>query len=418
MLEFEVIKSIQKRKVSDIIYKEDIYARKEFDQRLITTYEENIEPILAEAKIQISMNNILIDGYHRWKAIERKYGSSFEFDVIVHETDNTDYIEIESYAANQRHGKRNSKEETARNIQRLYAKGHSSETIMAKLSVNKSTFFDATKKQREDEKEERDRKIVDLYLKCFTQEEIAKRLGVTHPTVLSVVENVKNSALGEFYNSFKPLLYNIWNTPKQDNERKHFGAFPEIFMENLLHYHTDPLDIIYDPFGGGGTTVDICKRMFRRYYVTDRKVIPGRENDIHQHDIKDGLPDIPKPKMVFLDPPYWLQAENQYSEDVEDLGNMSIEDFNKSMRNILTEIKKRKVELIACVIQPTQYKSAWRWTDHIIDFHEMVNDKYSIEMRYIIPYSSEQYLPQMVIKAKEANKCMSTFRDLIVWRMK
>jgi site-specific DNA-adenine methylase len=159
--------------------------------------------------------------------------------------------------------------------------------------------------------------------------------------------------------------------------------------------------------------------MFRRYYVTDRKVIPGRETDIYQHDIQKGLPkELPKPKMVFLDPPYWLQAENQYSEDVDDLGNMSLEDFNASMKALFSEIKKRKVELIACVIQPTQYKNNWKWTDHIIDFHDMVSDKYNVEMRYILPYSTEQYLPQMVNKAKENNKCLSTFRDLMVWRMK
>ena len=57
--------------------------------------------------------------------------------------------------------------------------------------------------------------------------------------------------MSNFGKDFKPLLYNIWNTPKQDNDRKHFGAFPVVFMENLLYYHTDPSDIVYDPFGGG-----------------------------------------------------------------------------------------------------------------------------------------------------------------------
>jgi hypothetical protein len=215
-----VEKTVQKRKVSEIIFKQDVYARFEPDQKLITAYEENIEPIVAETKIQISANNILIDGYHRLKAIERVYGKDYEIDCIVHETDNTDYIEIESYAANERHGKKNSKAETVRNIQRLYAKGHSQETIMSKLSVAKSIFFEATAKQRESEKDERNKKIVEMYLRAWnTQDIISKEVGKGIATVNDVVKKFENSTCGEFEKNFKPLLYNIWNTPKQDKKK-------------------------------------------------------------------------------------------------------------------------------------------------------------------------------------------------------
>ena len=251
------------------------------------------------------------------------------------------------------------------------------------------------------------------------QEAVAEIVGVPQNTISVIVDNIRKRQLSIFDKDFKPFIYNIWNTPKQDNERKHFGAFPEVFMENLLYYHTEPLDIVYDPFAGGGTTVDVCKRMFRRYYANDRIVIPGRETDIKEHDIKIGLPsDLPKPKMAFLDPPYWSQAEGKYSQDSDDLGNMNLDSFNQSILTLLTELIKRKVELIAIVIQPTQYKNNWTWTDHIIHFDRMLNDKYEIEMRYILPYSSEQYLPQMVIKAKDAKKCLSTFRDLVIWKLK
>jgi len=251
-----------------------------------------------------------------------------------------------------------------------------------------------------------------LYSPWNTQRSIADILNIDHTTVADVVEKQQMSEI----HRPQPLLYNIWNAQKQDNDRKHFGAFPEVFMENLLYYHTEPLDIVFDPFGGGGTTVDVCKRMFRRYYVSDRKVIPGREKDIREHDIKDGLPDdLPKPKMVFLDPPYWKQSEGMYSEDAEDLGNMELEDFNDAMGRLLEAIEKRGVEKIAAVIQPTQYKNDWKWTDHIFDFDEMLSD-YEIEARYILPYSTQQYLPQMVEKAKEARRCLSSFRDLVVWK--
>jgi len=256
-----------------------------------------------------------------------------------------------------------------------------------------------------------------LYLKAWnTQKSIEDILNIPQQTITRIIENTQKDKIVEMGN-FTPLLYNIWNLPKQDNDRKHFGAFPELFMENLIHYHTEPLDIVYDPFGGGGTTADVCKKMFRRYYVSDRKVIPGREKDIREWDIKNGLPDdLQKPKLAFLDPPYWKQAEGKYSNNIEDLGNMDIDSFNKSMQSLFDELTKRKIEKIALVIQPTQYKNNFIWKDHVFDFAKML-PKYEIEMRYILPYSSQQYTPQVVIKAKEENKCLGLNRDLTVWRL-
>ena len=128
---------------------------------------------------------------------------------------------------------------------------------------------------------------------------------------------------GKNEENFTPILYNIWNTQK-GNETEHFGSFPKIFMDNLLYYHTEPLDVVFDPFAGNGTTVDSCKDFFRRYCCTDRIVKPGREKDIIQHDITKGFPEnITKPQLIFLDPPYWILANKEYSEDESDLGNVT-----------------------------------------------------------------------------------------------
>ncbi len=405
-------------KISDIIFDSEFYARFEPDQKLLADYQENIDQIInSENRIHISQDNILIDGYHRWKAAERVHGKDFVLSVIKHETTNKDYILLESSSANTRHGQRNKKTENVRNVRRLYVRGFTLEQIQEKTGLGKSLVYAATSDDRKREKEERDQKIVDLYLKAEnTQEAIAELMEITQPSVKSIVENIKNSTHGIFYKTFKPLLYNIWNTPKGD-DNNHFGHFPAVFMENLLHYHTEPLDIVFDPFAGSGTTVDVCKSMFRRYYCSDRKVQPGREQDIKEHDIKAGVPvDLPKPAIAFLDPPYWKQAEGKYSDDTDDLGNMDITDFNNAMAGLLKALSDWKVERIAIVIQPTQWKNNMVWIDHIFDFHAMLT-KYRIEQRYILPYSTEQYNPQMVEKAKELNQCLCLNRDLVVWRL-
>jgi len=79
-------------------------------------------------------------------------------------------------------------------------------------------------------KEERNRKIIELYLRAEnTQEKIAELMQLTQPGILNIIENIKKMQLQDFYNSFISFIYNIWNLQKQDNDRKHFGAFPDPF---------------------------------------------------------------------------------------------------------------------------------------------------------------------------------------------
>lgn len=402
-----------KIKTQDIIYREDLYPRFEPDQATIQKYSESIEYL---PPIKINQNNILIDGFHRWKAILLAGETEILYEII--ETSSEKELKRLAYQLNSNHGLQLGNDEKKRYAQEMFGEMTAKELSII-LGVSEKSISRWTETQSKALKEERNRKVVELYLKAWnTQESIADILGVTHKTVSNIIENGKKGQMSIFTKNFQPIIYNIWQKLKQDNDRKHFGAFPEMYMENLLHYHTKPLDIVYDPFGGGGTTVDVCKRMFRRYYVSDRKVVPGREQDIKEWDIKNGLPkDLHKPDLVFLDPPYWLQGEGKYSEDAEDLGNMDLESFNKSMRDLLKLIEQKKITRIAAVIQPTQYKNDWKWTDHVFGFDKMLT-KYDIEMRYILPYSTSQYIPQMVIKAKENNKCLSLYRDLVVWKLK
>jgi len=281
----EIETKIMKVKLSDIVFNEDVYARFKPDQTLIAKYEENAEIILESAdKIKISYPGmILIDGYHRLKAFDRRFGSDFEFDICAYLTEDNSEIFLESASANEKFGKSNSKEETFRNIRRLYSFGFSLDLIQKKLYKSKAYVNAATVEIRKEEKAEMERKAVEMYLQAWnTQQSIAEELGVSQKTISDIinVSNLANSGQitkewnlnseDKNHDPAKPILYNIWKLAKQDNQNSsHFGAFPQIFMENLLWYYTEPLDIVFDPFAGGGTTIDACKSMFRRYYCTD-----------------------------------------------------------------------------------------------------------------------------------------------------
>ncbi|WP_420264077.1 DNA methyltransferase [Candidatus Magnetominusculus dajiuhuensis] len=332
---------------------------------------------------------------------------------------NTD-IELKMIAAerNAKHGYQMSNKDK-KNLAIEVCGSYSNEEIAKILSVSVRTVSDWTQNKRQSDEEKRNEDIFSEYLKGWnTQEAIAERYGITKQAVSKIIEKLStNSNIAKSLQNFKPIIYSIWNTEKGDGV-SHFGAFPIVFMENLIYYHTEPMDIVYDPFAGNGTTVDVCKAWQRRYYCSDRIVKAGREDDIKLWDIANGLPnDLQKPDFVFLDPPYWKQAEKMYSEDKECLGNMSLDDFYATLEKFLKELIGRKVKRIAIVIMPTQWKNDKKYEDHIFKLAKVFNGKYEIEMRRILPYSTQQYNAQMVEKAKEEKICLVTHRDLVVWRL-
>lgn len=399
--------------VKDIAFREDLYPRFEANQALIQNYANSIEHL---PPIKINQNNILIDGFHRWKAHQLAGIAEIEAEII--QTTSEKELKRLAYQLNSNHGLQLSNDE-----KRKYAAEMISEMSVKELanilSVDEATIKRWTETQRKAIEEERNRKIIELYLRAWnTQQSIADMFGIDQATVARIVMQIVQ--MHEMHKDFEPPIYNIWNLNKQDNVTdSHFGSFPLYFMKSLLYYHTEPMDIIFDPFAGGGTTVDACKQMLRRYYCTDLIVKPGREKDIMQHDITRGLPDgMPKPDLVFLDPPYWKQAEGKYSDSASDLANMSLDDFYSALGKLFNELTVRGVERIALVIAPTQYPNDLNFEDHIFKFDKMLDGKYEIEMRYILPYSTQQYNGTQVEIAKEKKICLNTIRDLVVWRLK
>lgn len=247
---------------------------------------------------------------------------------------------------------------------------------------------------------------------CFDKKEL--------PGYKEFLNRIKKLNKKEDTRDFIPFIYNIWNTQK-GNETEHFGSFPKIFMDNLIYFHTQPGNLIFDPFAGDGTTIDSCKDFNRKYYCTDKIVKSGREKDIYEHDITKGFPeDLPKTDLIFLDPPYWILAKKEYSEDETDLGNMTKDQFYQTMKMIIDEAKKHKIKRIAYLIRPIWEtgKDKWEWIDPMFDLYDLVFDKYKIETRYVIPYSTQQYSALWVERAKNKKQCLILNRELTIFKLK
>ena len=421
--------------VKNVIFDESLYSRTGgIDRNAVEDYSQNI---ITMPSIIINQNNKIVDGVHRYHACLKAKQTSIKVKQI--ELSDED-IKLANLLIDIQSGVRHPIQDKKALVVELYDPQNTEQNklLMEELGLPQSTFYEWTSQKRSLMQKQLNKAIaMDLLNPYLTQQEIAERNGYKSKSKISEFKDNLSSKIPELgkieledlhaadldflidYKNFIEndlFLYYIWNAKKGDNN-SHFGHFPKLFMKNLLYYHTQPFDLVYDPFAGSGTTIDACREMFRQYIVSDLTPDKSRP-EIFEHDITTGLPDnLPKPDMVFLDPPYWKQAEGKYSDSDHDLGNMPLDEFYQSMYNLFSEIASRKINKIALVIQPTQYANNLIFEDHILKFDKMLHSKYEIEMRYILPYSTQQYNAQMVEKAKDEKVCLVLHRDLIIWRL-
>ena len=272
-----------------------------------------------------------------------------------------------------------------------------------------------------------------MWLACYTQEEVAEAVGLSDEWVR---QNVQESQLYDtwpklgIFSAYQdpgwvPPLYDVWKVQNKSNKTAHAGNTEAKWVDNLLYMYTEPFDIVVDPFGGGGATIDLCKKRLRRYWVSDRKPIVER-TDIRQWDILDGAPLLHKRwgdvALMYLDPPYWKQAEGQYSDDPQDLANMTLDGFYEALTGFVAEAagKMHSGAKIALIIQPTQWKAEDRRypVDHVVD---LIARLQGAPMRYVrrivCPYESQQYNAQQVEWAKASREVLVISREIIVWEV-
>lgn len=416
-------------KVLDVVFRDDLYPRIETSAVTVQKYAEDLEVL---PPIKVNQHNELIDGWHRWTAHKKNEVEFIEADII--ETASDAELLEKAIETNATHGLQLSQADKRDMARRIYNGTPESERDEKKkqlakiLSVSERTVRDWLGRIDKDAKEQRKQRIFDLWLAGWTNKETADAVGVTEEAVRQLTQEMADlPKLGKLQQSaadhatdFDVPIYNVWKQQTKSEGSSHFGNSEVRWVDNLLYLYTKPFDVVVDPFAGGGSTIDVCKKRLRRYFVSDRKPIVEREKEIRQHDLKDGPLKPPQWKdvrLVYLDPPYWIQAEGQYSKDADDLGNQSLDDFTKNLARIINDYAKKLSDAyIALIIQPTQWKAPERnFTDHVGDMLRAV--KLPVDMRYSVPYESQQCTAQMVEWAKNSKRCLVLTREIVVWRV-
>jgi hypothetical protein len=430
--------------VDEIVFREDLYPRLEVNYEKVKEYEEILT---ALPPITVNQDKILIDGAHRWYAFKNK--EQKEIDVNILETKDDDDIALKAIELNAKHGFQLTQKEKKDAVVSFYkkilektAKTYDTKRLKETFSIPDRTFTDWTKDMEDKLEGKRLELILDLYLQCKTQEEMEDAVGLKQNTISDKISQIEQflKEISETANlpipikyeflaekvkkisEFKPLIYNLWHIPRLNNEVKtgFFGVMPIEFMENLLYYYTEPFDLVYDPFAGSGVTIDACKKWLRQYYVSDLHPAEMRKNEIREWNIQDGIPkDLNGPKLVLLDPPYWKQAEGEYSKDKNDLGNMPLDKFYETLGKFCGSLykKMKKGSYLAYIIQGTQWKNDnHNLEDHAFElYHIAKSEGFQFEQRIICPYP-DQYNAQQVEAFKSEKKMLTVYRDLVVFK--
>lgn len=435
---------IQELAVDQVVFREDLYPRIEHSFATVQKYAEDLDVL---PPIEVNQRYELIDGKHRLLAHQKNQAGTIRA-VITPTKSDAELLEL-AIERNATHGLQLSQGDKKKMAVRLYnATTDRTERMALKarlvktLSVSVGLLESWLARSEKDMKDAAKDEALALWLACRTLDEIAEATGWPKQTISDWLRSLSENheivesgqtdkekpitltseqvAASEHAIDFTPPIYNIWRQNEKTAGSSHFGNSEVRWVDNLLYLYTKPFDVVIDPFAGGGSTIDICRKRFRRHLVSDRLPIVERAKDIRQHDLKDGPlkpPQWKDVKLVYLDPPYWKQAEGRYSQDADDLANMPLEQFTETLAGIITGYAKKVTDAyIALIIQPTQWKAPERqYTDHIADMLRAV--KLPVEMRFSAPYSTEQYTPQMVDWAKDAKRCLVLTREIVVWRV-
>lgn len=426
-------KQIVTIKLSDVIFDEGLYPRvKGHDPEVVQNYARDMEQIEEAGRfISINADNILIDGKHRFLAYKKLNDGNMDAEIKAFRYAVVSQSETFALAIElQDKGKSLSNEDRVDNAKRLYAFGYQQKDIAKRVGVSTATISGWLSRTIKEEKERKKEKARGMWLSCATQEEISEAVEVPQQTIADWMKDFTETSISEEsvkWSDFDPPIYNVWKQQTKTAGVNHFGNSEVRWLDNLLYLYTNPADIVVDPFAGSGSTIDLCKKRKRRYWVADRKPIVEREHEIRKHDlVADSgvqMPPVPRwkdVKLVYLDPPYWLQAQGQYSQDPTDLANMPLDQFNETLAGIIhgfaKKLKNGEPRYIALIIQPTQWKAPERqFVDHIGDMLRLV--KLPVDMRFSVPYESQQCNAQMVEWAKANRKCLVLTRELVVWRV-
>jgi len=396
------------------------YPRFKWSSETVNMYRLILDKLPA---VHVNFDWYILDGYHTYSAYDRE--GKDKMPVRFLDVANDDILWM-STKLNSAHGLPLTPEEKQDLSSKFVNQGRNVKDIAGLFGVSENTIRYSWARETLGKLEnEENTKLEELYLRCYTEEEIAEKLKLDRVTVhRRIVQNLSSEKMNN-----PPLsqqIYNLWEfhtlSPAQEQYKGFPGIMPAQVAENLLWYFTEPFDLIVDPMAGSGTVLDVCLSMRRRCLAYD--LLPTRPGEIRKHNIvKDGLPKLPlfrksgkvvKPKLLFLDPPYWKQKEGEYSRDETNLANMPLDLFYETVAKIIDE-GYEYVSLdgyVAFIIGSGRTHGVA--PDYYTEIIKKLKKPWNIKERIIVPYTTQQFSELQVSQAGKGRFMLKRYRDLVI----
>ena len=346
--------------------------RAQLNEDAIATYQEKFACGSNCPALKVQKGTLrVIDGMHRTQAAIQAGIKKLPCELLdVSDTE----LRALAYKYNEEHGVRINLDErnklilnlrekdgkTQEEIGRVVKLSHNRVSEILALSATDNPSNDLRKKLKPDE----EKAVIRLLLKGETQASIAKEFRVSQQLVSQMKDKFYDVSLAAYQSgklkkeiakdvglepsevdsilkvfgdplNFTPEESTLWPSFGIDAQfgQRHPGNIPALLVKNILCRLTKPGDLILDPFAGGGVAIDACADFVDRSCEAF-DLTPVRD-DIKPWDILKGPPPVSRPPdLIFLDPPYGPQKAGEYSKRDNDLANMPVEQFLKSMEKV------------------------------------------------------------------------------------
>lgn len=192
---------------------------------------------------------------------------------------------------------------------------------------------------------------------------------------------------------------------------RRFRRCPHDVIANLLHYFTEPGDLMVDPMAGSGASGHVAKAMGRRARMFD---LSSQVVGVQQRDATAGPPEgVAEASLLFVDPPWGDLV--RYSDDPRDLSNEA--DSSRFVTKLHLIVSKwasvlspggRIAALCGGRIRHDQCEDvAWF-------VGRMLEGFGTLERRVLVPYPFSSFKPWNVERAKEKKIMLTRIAELFV----
>ena len=405
-------------KIEDVKLIEEYYPRKGVDDNTVKSYRAAIDKLPPVLIAKNSM--VLIDGYHRFTAHQLE--GRTEIDAILEDIPRKKIL-VEAAKLNVTHGKQLSIAEK-KALARKFADDDefTQQDIAEILSVSQpsvSKWISDISQRKANELKVRALLLYLDYINYPAQDDVSEELGIPRQRISRYISDVQNTTGGILRTPPDELqITTAWEFKLCDptlGMPDYPGNIAGQLVENLLWYYTEPFDLVVDPMAGGGTTIDVCKKMFRRYVGYD--INPLELRGIKYNDITEGIPlGDNVVDFVILDPPYWKQRREDYVDKPTELSHVSLDEFYNSIDKIASECHRilKKGKKVAFIISDMSNKE-----DGFVDLGSTCYNIFAEQFKPVERISAlwreaSSHSPVWQHRAEKNKFMLRGFRDLFI----